>query len=170
VRGGDPRGAAQGGQGMHPLHPLPGTIREGETVNGAAEMGLIESIINTLGAPGLILACLGAPCMVMCFMYADHRRYERERLEAIKADSIKQLEHHKNLAQMKEQYLAIIAQQERRFEIVIKNYENNVILVESYQKLANELAGIIHMSTMVLTKLVEKIDNNLYCPMVKEKR
>lgn len=134
------------------------------------EVGLIDSIVSTLGAPGLILVCLGAPCLVMCFMYADHRRYERERLEALKTDSAKALEHQENLAQMKEQYLAIIAQQERRFEIVVKNYENNVVLVESYQKLAGELAGIIHMSTQVLTKLVEKIDNNLYCPMVKEKR
>lgn len=134
------------------------------------EMGLIESIINTLGAPGVILVCLGAPCLVMCFMYADHRRYERERLEAMRAEAAKTLEHHETMAQMKEQYLAIIAQQERRFEIVVKNYENNVILVESYQKLANELAGIIHLSTQVLTQLVEKINNNLYCPMVKEKR
>jgi hypothetical protein len=103
-------------------------------------------------------------------MYADHRRYERERREGIKADAARAMEHQDDLAQIKEQYLAIISQQERRFEIVVKNYENNVVLVESYQKLANELAGIIHMSTQVLTKLVEKIDNNLYCPMVKEKR
>lgn len=135
-----------------------------------AEMGVVESIITTLGAPGVILVFLGAPCLVMCFMYADHRRYERERLEAAKAEAAKQLEHQESMAQQKEQWLTLVAQQDRRFEIVVKHYENNVVLVEGYQKLAGELAGIIHISTQVLTKLVEKIDNNLYCPMVKEKR
>jgi len=66
--------------------------------------------------------------------------------------------------------MAIIASQEKRFEAVVKNYENNVILVESYQKLAGELAGIIHLSTQVMTKLVEKIDNNLFCPINREGR
>ena len=151
------------------MHPVSGTVRTGETVSGT-EIGVIGSIVNTLGAPGILLICMGAPCLVMCFIYADHRRYERERREEIKATADRALEHQEHLAQMKEQYLALVAQQERRFEIVVKHYENNVVLVESYQRLAGELAGIIHMSTQVMTKLVEKIDNNLYCPMVKEKR
>lgn len=149
-------------------------------MNGT-EMGVIESIISSMGAPGIVLLFLGAPSVVMCFMYADHRRYERERLDAAKADAVKQLEHQAALAEQKEQLLAIIAQQDRRFEavvaqqdrrfeIVVKHYENNVVLVEGYQKLAGDLAGIIHISTQVLTKLVEKIENNLYCPMMKEKR
>ena len=132
------------------------------------EMGVIETIIKTLGAPGLIIICMGAPSVVMCTMYADHRRYERERLEAARLDAARREEHMAEVAMLKEQFHAIIAQQEKRFEVVVRNYENNVLLVENYQKLSNELAGIIHMSTQVLTKLVEKIDNNMFCPMVKK--
>ena len=143
------------------------------------ELGILDTIIKTLGAPGIIIICMGGPSLVMAFMYADHRRYEREKLEAVKLDGLKkekyiqeraeEKERHKeDLARMKEQLLAIIAQQDRRFEVVVKNYENNVLLVEAYQRLANELAGIIHLSTQVMTKLVEKIDNNMFCPMIKD--
>jgi uncharacterized membrane protein YqiK len=114
----------------------------------------------------------------MAFMYSDHRRSERERLEAAKAEGVKQAQavedraraesrHLRELAEFKQQMALIITQQEKRFEAVVRNYENNVLLVENYQKLANELAGIIHMSTQVMTKLVEKIDNNLFCPIIK---
>jgi len=144
-----------------------------------AELGLLSVFIKTLGAPGLIVICMGAPSLVMGFMYADHRRYERERLATAKVEGEKHAEyikerarteadHKADIVRLESQFTAIITQQEKRFEVVVKNYENNVILVESYQKLSNELAGIIHMSTQVMTKLVEKIDNNLYCPMVKE--
>jgi hypothetical protein len=144
-----------------------------------AELGLLSVFIKTLGAPGLIVICMGAPSLVMGFMYADHRRYERERLAAAKIDGDKQAElirdrakteadHKADIARIDAQFMAIITQQEKRFEVVVKNYENNVILVESHQKLSNELATIIHMNTQVMTKLVEKIDNNHYCPMAKE--
>jgi len=54
------------------------------------EPGLLDLIIKTLGAPGIIIICMGGPSLVMAFMYADHRRYERERLEAAKADGLRQ--------------------------------------------------------------------------------
>ena len=145
------------------------------------EPGLLDLIIKTLGAPGIIIICMGGPSLVMAFMYSDHRRYEREKLETVKQDGIKQAQivedkaraearHHEEMSRMEKQFMAIIASQEKRFEAVVKNYENNVILVESYQKLAGELAGIIHLSTQVMTKLVEKIDNNLFCPITREGR
>jgi hypothetical protein len=143
------------------------------------ELGILNTIVQALGAPGIIIICMGGPSMVMAFMYADHRRYDRERLEKVRQEGIEQAlhiqqrteaeGHHKEeMARTEKQLMAIIAQQEKRFEAVVKNYENNVLLVESYQRLANELAGIIHMSTQVMTKLVEKIDNNMFCPMIKE--
>ena len=144
-----------------------------------AELGIVDTIVKTLGAPGIILICMGGPSLVMAFMYADHRRYDRERLRAVKEDGFKQAKdiadkamadarHKEEKDGMEKQFMAIIAQQEKRFEAVVKNYESNVLLVESYQRLSNELAGIIHMSTQVMTKLVEKIDNNMFCPMIKE--
>ena len=128
------------------------------------EPGLLDLIIKTLGAPGIIIICMGGPSLVMAFMYADHRRYERERLEAAKAEA----RHQEEMAKNERQFAVIIAQQEKRFETVVTNYENNVLLVEGYQKLANDLAGIIHLNTQMMTKLVEKVDNNRFCPVVRE--
>jgi hypothetical protein len=144
-----------------------------------AEMGIIDTVIKTLGAPGIILICMGGPSLVMAFMYADHRRWDRDRLSSIKEDGVKQARdisekalsearHKEEKDAMEKQFMAIISQQEKRFEAVVKNYESNVLLVESYQRLSNELATIIHMSTQVMTKLVEKIDNNMFCPMTRE--
>jgi hypothetical protein len=144
------------------------------------ELGILDTIVKTLGAPGIIIICMGGPSLVMAFMYADHRRYERERLEAVKLEGAKQAQyiedranaearHKEDMARTETQLMSIVSQQEKRFEVVVKNYENNVLLVESYQRLAGELSGIIHMSTQVMTRLVEKIANNLFCPMIKEK-
>lgn len=145
------------------------------------ELGLLDTIVKTLGAPGIILICLGGPSLVMAAMYTDHRRYERERLAAAKEDGARQTQaveeraraearHKEEMANLERQFTAIITQQEKRFEVVVSNYNNNVLLVEGYQKLADDLAGIIHLNTQMMTKLVEKIENNQFCPMVKEKR
>ena len=55
-------------------------------------------------------------------------------------------------------------------------YKNNVLLVQETQRigtavteLAGELASIVHLNTQVQTKLVDRIDNNLFCPMVRAK-
>jgi len=72
------------------------------------------------------------------------------------------------MAANKEQFMAIINAQEKRFEQVAGFYEKNVYLVENYAKLTNDLADIIHLNTQMMTKLVEKIENNLFRPIVKE--
>jgi len=51
---------------------------------------------------------------------------------------------------------------------VIRMYEDNVLLVKNYQRLADDLAGIIQLNTQVQTRLVEKIDNNMFCPMIRK--
>lgn len=143
------------------------------------ELGIIETIIKTLGAPGIIVICMGAPSLVMAFLYADHRRYERERLEAVRNEGLKEAQyredkarneaqHREEMAAGKEQFMVIITAQEKRFEQVAGFYEKNVYLVENYAKLANDLADIIHLNTQMMTRLVEKIENNLFCPIVKE--
>ena len=54
-------------------------------------------------------------------------------------------------------------------------YENNVHLVKEYQascdrleSLYSETLSIISLNTQTQTRLVESINNNLYCPMVRK--
>lgn len=64
--------------------------------------------------------------------------------------------------------------QEKRFEAVVKMYEDNVQLVKDYQELVvgyqkiveGQQDLIIH-ATQTLTQIRDVAENNLYCPMVR---
>lgn len=60
-------------------------------------------------------------------------------------------------------------EQKERFDAMAQMYQDNVLLVKGYEKLACDLANIIHLNTQTNTKLVEKINNNHYCPVVRQK-
>lgn len=60
--------------------------------------------------------------------------------------------------------------QSRRFEKVVKMYENNVTLVEDYAKLAKDLHDVVIMNTQTITTLVNAIKTNQYCPAVRLER
>lgn len=49
-------------------------------------------------------------------------------------------------------------------------YANNVELVKATQTIANNQQDLIIMATQTLTKVCEKIDGNVYCPMVRLKK
>lgn len=67
-------------------------------------------------------------------------------------------------------------EQKTQFDAIVGMYSNNVDLVkigykreERWEKHADDLSGIIHLNTQMCTKLIEKINNNMYCPAVREK-
>ena len=130
---------------------------------------LIMSVVSMLGLPGLILI----------FWYVDQRRYERDRKELIERDARRDqqntergtkrdAQHLAEITIMKEQFTAATTLYEKRFEAVVRMYEDNVLLVKGYERLASELTNVILLNTQINTKLVERIDNNLFCPIVKE--
>jgi len=57
--------------------------------------------------------------------------------------------------------------QTRRFEKVVSMYENNVKLVEDYSKLATDLHDVVIMNTQAMTRLVDSIKTNQYCPSIR---
>lgn len=70
--------------------------------------------------------------------------------------------------EFREHVNSIMMAQENRFEAVVRMYENNVKLVDDYSNLAGDLTGIITLSTRTLEGLVNKIDNNQFCPIVRK--
>ncbi|MEW6489985.1 MAG: hypothetical protein AB1578_19010 [Thermodesulfobacteriota bacterium] len=71
---------------------------------------------------------------------------------------------------------AVLLQYKRDVDQVASMYRDNVTLVKETQhlaqrvaQLAEELSSIVHLSTQVQTRLVEKIDNNMFCPLVRAK-
>ncbi|MCF6265243.1 MAG: hypothetical protein L3J57_01705 [Desulfuromusa sp.] len=66
--------------------------------------------------------------------------------------------------------------QEEKFTAVVDMYNSNVELVKSYErsvqrweKHSDDLSSIIHLNTQMMTRLVEQIKNNMFCPIVREK-
>jgi hypothetical protein len=57
--------------------------------------------------------------------------------------------------------------QSRRFEAVVRMYENNVTLVKHYEQLSADNREVIIMNTQAMTKLVASINTNQFCPMVR---
>jgi len=57
--------------------------------------------------------------------------------------------------------------QSRRFEKVVAMYENNVKLVKDYSKLAVDLHDVVIMNTQIMTRLVDSIKTNQYCPAIR---
>lgn len=57
---------------------------------------------------------------------------------------------------------------ERRHDAAVKMYEENVKLVLNYEKVAEGLHEILVLSTQTMTQVKDKIDANLYCPMMRK--
>ena len=57
----------------------------------------------------------------------------------------------------------------KSFDAMAQFYKDNVILVQNYEKTADGLQTVIHLSTSTLTRLVEKVNNNHFCPIVRER-
>jgi len=99
----------------------------------------------------ITVSTLGMPGMAVVFWYVDQRRTDKLMAE-----------HKKDLAQVLERYSKDMAK-------VTRYYEDNVLLVKGYERLAGDLAGIIHLNTQAQTHLVESIRNNMFCPAIREK-
>lgn len=112
-------------------------------MNMLAELPLvyIVGIVNVLGLPGLVLI----------FWYVDQRRVSHI-LESHQRD------------------MNVVLVQYREDMLELENmYKTNVRLVEKYEKLADDLANIIHLNTQAMTNLVNMIKNNMFCPLVRAK-
>lgn len=74
----------------------------------------------------------------------------------------------KAMLDFRDQVTVLVNGQEKRFEAVVRMYENNVQVVKDYHGLATDLTGIITLSTRTLEGLVGRIDNNQFCPLARE--
>lgn len=109
-----------------------------------------------------VITSLGVPGLVLLMSYDNGRRMDRYMTEFQKQTN-------EILAIHQKQTNDILAQYCRDIATVTRYYENNVDLVKHYEKLSNDLTSVIHMNTQVMTHLVEKISNNHFCPLVRQK-
>lgn len=115
-----------------------------------------------------IVSMLGLPGLVLIFWYVDQRRLDQEQKNHKASLAAAELRHLTEIAEIKEQFTQIMTSSDKRFEAVVRMYEDNIILVKGYERLAGDLANIIHLNTQMQTKLAEKIENNMNCPIVRD--
>lgn len=123
-------------------------------------MGLLEGLPVSLIVSAISI--LGLPGAVLILWYVDNRRYDRQEKKRDKEMSVMLEKRDKDVAALLSAYKDDIRQ-------AIRMYEDNVLLVKNYQKLADDLAGIITLNTQAQTQLVEQIKHNMFCPIVREK-
>ncbi len=64
----------------------------------------------------------------------------------------------------------ILTQHEKYMRESRQMYENNVLLVENYERHNNDMKDLIVMNTEIITKLTADIEQNQYCPMLQRKK
>lgn len=60
--------------------------------------------------------------------------------------------------------------QEKRFDAITKMYENNVKLVESYEKLSSAQSDVITINTAKWAEAIDRINTNQFCPLARNKK
>ena len=132
----------------------------------------IATILKTVGSMpfGLLLVFLiigpWAGMMLTSAAIARRNSEAAERSNTAIAEQNERIE--KISRDFREHVNTLVHSQEKRFEAVVRMYENNVEVVKNYHGLAGDLTGIITLSTRTLEGLVNKIDNNQFCPIVRK--
>ena len=125
---------------------------------GTVPLPLAISIVTSGGLIGVVIL------LWWVGMQRDNSRFDAQ---------VKSEQEHRELvagmqAQHKEDVAEILKQYKADVGRVTGYYERNVELVERYEKLSDDLSDIIHLNTQVMTRLVESINNNMFCPVVRE--
>ena len=122
-------------------------------------VGLLTAAIGLLGGNGLILI----------FWYVDHRRLDRQYLE----HNLECARYHERIQEMRDDHNSVmktvLEQYKDDVHTVSTFYQDNVILVKNYEKLASELMRVIELNIQIMTQHSDYIKNNMFCPLVREK-
>lgn len=114
-------------------------------------MGLVLTIVSTLGAPGVVL--------IMFFIHVQ----ATNRLLSEYQTSMS-----RSFSEYKDSMNKVLGEHRQHIDTLGRFYESNVDLVKRYDRLADDLANVIHLNTQTQTHLAEQIRNNMFCPMVRK--
>jgi len=132
----------------------------------AAALAVLSSIVSQLGPGGLIGLLVGGPSLMvilitvqaawtgrrMNHMFEEARKYVNELWERHRTEAgLLQEEHRRETA-------AIVKELGEGLKLTTRYYENNVLLVENYGKLANNLQDLIVTNIRTLEKVAASIE------------
>lgn len=104
---------------------------------------------------------LGPVGLVVLFGYLNMRWVDT------KLDS-QRAAHEKERAEWRVQFETLTSRYDSHMAEQRQMYKSNVSLVEGYERLSEELMGVVTLATQTMTELVHLIKNNLFCPMMRK--
>ena len=115
--------------------------------------------METISLPlaSMIIQVLGLPGLIFIIWHFDNKRFDRMREDYQKHVGTILGQYRDDVSEIKQLYEANVG--------LVRNYEYGV---RQWEKLDGELSGIISLNTQVLTRLVEKVENNRFCPTVRD--
>lgn len=120
----------------------------------AQTVSAVAHILEALGPWGLVLVVLGTnlavPCVVLVLWFFNSRRVDRL-LQTYREDVQKTLGAYRASVDEIAQY-----------------YKDNVELVKSWERLADDITGIVSLNTRTMQRLVDRVESNWFCPAVKK--
>lgn len=73
--------------------------------------------------------------------------------------------HDAERTEWREQFHEMMRQYQTHMSEMRRMYESNVTLVKGYESLSKDLCGVITLNMQTMTRLVERIDHNMVCPV-----
>ncbi|KQC03138.1 MAG: hypothetical protein APR55_07070 [Methanolinea sp. SDB] len=120
----------------------------------------------TLPLATVIINLLGLPGVIFLIWHFDNRRDQRK-------EEFRQ----KELAEREKAVAQILAQYKEDVAGIRKLYENNTRLVKDYneiylrqERMFSETLSVVSLNTQAQTRLVEKIQSNTFCPIVRQEK
>jgi len=148
-----------------------------DLANLVQALSTIAGVLQQLGVPGLVSLVLAAPAAVLITVLVLHHLQNRNTsslLEAYRADMAALAE--KARAEAATQLETYRADTQNILRVLGKEhsetsqyYKDNVELVKAYERMSKDLSDLVATNVQVLERLAGKIENNLFCPVARER-
>lgn len=92
-------------------------------------------------------------------------RLESQRVAHEAVLSSQRAAHDAERIEWRDQFHEMMAQYSAHMSEMRHMYESNVTLVKGYEGLSKDLCGVITLNMQTMTRLVERIDHNMTCPI-----
>jgi len=140
-------------------------------------LGIIAGILQQLGVPGLVMLLLGGPAAVLITVLVLNflaARKQEKVLELYRADMAKvvaeaQEASSRQLEVYRADTQAIVRELGENQKQTAQYYKDNVELVKAYERVADDLSDLVATNVQVLERLAGKIENNMFCPLARER-
>lgn len=140
-----------------------------EQISAITAIATILKAMGGLPVWGIIFLIVVGPWVGMIVITGAISKRSDKQASMADKNMAAQNEKAKELAREFQEYVNEIMQaHDKRFETVVRMYENNVKLVDDYNSLSGDLTEIITLSVRTLQGLADKIDHNHFCPVVRK--